>query len=336
VKARLNALRSSPALRVGLGVAFSGLFLYVAVRNVDLRDVQVALAQANGAYIILALGSVAMNIAGKGLRWKILMGDAGRSIPFVRLLSSLIVGQMLNLLLPARAGDISRAYVIGRLGPGPMFVLGTIVLEKLLDMILYAMLFVLLLILIPLPDWLGNSATAVALVTCVAVVAVAAITFGRDALTQFVARYAEYLPASVRRRLVERVRSMLGSLDVLHSRPDVLKLFGCSVLIWGTALLNNHLVLLALNMVLPLTASLLVLIVLQAGISLPSLPGNLGIFEYLCVLALSIFGVERAPALSFGVLLHGLVMLPQLLIGLFLFWRLGPVREEPEASRLSV
>lgn len=333
---RLQAIRSSSILRVGIGVALSVLFLYVAVRNVDVHDVQVALSRANGVYIVLALGSVTLNILAKGLRWKILLGDAGRRVPYVRLLASLVVGQMLNLLLPARAGDISRAYVVGRLGPGPLFVVGTIVLEKLLDMILYATLFVLLLILIPLPDWLGNSATAVALVTCIAVVVVAAVTFSRDALTRLLQRYAERLPSRMRGRLVDRIRSVLSSLDVLRSRPDVVKLLGCSILIWGTALLNNQLVLLALHMSLPLTASLLVLVVLQAGITLPSLPGNLGIFEYLCVLALSIFGVEQVPALSYGVLLHGVTMVPQLVAGLVLFWWVGPAREESEASRLSV
>lgn len=334
MKARLTALRSSPLLRVVLGVGLSVLFLYVAVRNVDVREVQAALVQANGIYFVLALGSVALNILGKGVRWKILLGESGKRIPFVRVLASLVVGQMLNLLLPARAGDISRAYVIGRMGPGSLFVVGTIVLEKLLDMILYATLFVLLLLLIPLPDWLGNSATAVALVTCIAVVAVAAITFSRNALTRLLERYAGRLPDRVRTRLVDRLRSALASLDVLRSRPDTLKLLGCSILIWGTALLNNHLVLLALHMSLPLTASLLVLVVLQAGISLPSLPGNLGIFEYLCVLALSVFGVEQVSALSYGVLLHGVTMLPLLISGLLLFWWLGPVREEPEATPL--
>jgi uncharacterized protein (TIRG00374 family) len=336
MKARLQTIRSSPILRVGLGVALSVLLLYVAVRNVDVHDVQIALSQANGVFIVLALGSVALNILAKALRWKILLGEAGRRIPFVRLLASLIVGQMLNLLLPARAGDISRVYVVGRSGPGPLFVVGTIVLEKLLDMIVYATLFVLLLLLIPLPDWLGSSATAVALVTCIAVVVVAAITFSRDALTRLLERYAERLPARMRGRWVDRIRSVLASLDVLRSRPDVLRLLGCSILIWGTALLNNYLVLLALNISLPLTASLLVLVVLQAGITLPSLPGNLGIFEYLCVLALSIFGVAQVSALSYGVLLHGVTMLPQLIAGVVSFWWLGPVREEPEASRLSV
>lgn len=332
MKARLSTLRSSPILRIVLGIGLSALFLFVAVRNVALRDVQIALGQANIVYIFLALVVGLINMLGKALRWKILLGESGKRIPFVRVLASLVVGQMLNMLLPARAGDLSRAYVIGRMGPGSLFVVGTIVLEKLLDMIMYATLFVLLLVLIPLPTWLGNSATAVALVTCVALVAVAAVSFSRDAITRLLERHVDRLPAKMRTRLVDRLRSVLSSLDVLRSSPDVLKLVGCSIVIWITAVLNNHLILLALHMSLPLTASLLVLVVLQAGISLPSLPGNLGIFEYLCVLALSIFGIDQAPALSYGVLLHGVSMLPVLFGGLLLFWWMGLARAEPEAQ----
>jgi uncharacterized membrane protein YbhN (UPF0104 family) len=63
--------------------------------------------------------------------------------------------------------------------------------------------------------------------------------------------------------------------------------------------------------------------VLMAGISLPSAPGRIGIFEYSCILALSIFGIRQAQALSYGILLHAVVLLPTTLLGLLAFLRLG-------------
>jgi uncharacterized membrane protein YbhN (UPF0104 family) len=65
-----------------------------------------------------------------------------------------------------------------------------------------------------------------------------------------------------------------------------------------------------------LTASLLILIALQAGISIPSVPGRIGIFEYICVLALAVFGVGQSTAFGYGVVLHGLVLLTPILAGL--------------------
>ena len=67
----------------------------------------------------------------------------------------------------------------------------------------------------------------------------------------------------------------------------------------------------------------LVLVGLQAGISLPAIPGTIGLFEYICILALSVFGVDQSLALSFGLLLHAIVLIPTTLAGIASFWVLG-------------
>ena len=101
------------------------------------------------------------------------------------------------------------------------------------------------------------------------------------------------------------------------SRPsELVKIVLLSVLIWGTAILNNYLLLLAFQIDLPVTAAVLLLVGLQIGISLPSLPGTIGVFEYVCVLVLAVFAVERTAALSYGILLHAIVMLPATLAGI--------------------
>jgi uncharacterized membrane protein YbhN (UPF0104 family) len=73
---------------------------------------------------------------------------------------------------------------------------------------------------------------------------------------------------------------------------------------------------------------------LQAGISIPSIPGKIGIFEYICVLSLVAFKVDPARAFSYGILLHAIVLLPTTILGLIFFWRLGLKR--PETSLLEI
>jgi len=87
--------------------------------------------------------------------------------------------------------------------------------------------------------------------------------------------------------------------------------------------LINYLTMRALHLQLPWTASLLVLVILQVGIAVPSVPGRLGIYEYMCILALSAYKVDRATALTYGILLHSLVMLPTLLFGMLFFAMMG-------------
>jgi hypothetical protein len=85
--------------------------------------------------------------------------------------------------------------------------------------------------------------------------------------------------------------------------------------------LNNYLLLFAFDLRLSPVAALLVLVAVQASVSVPSLPAGLGVFEYLCVLSLALFGVDRLVALSYGFTLHLLVLGPSTLLGGLFLWR---------------
>ena len=73
----------------------------------------------------------------------------------------------------------------------------------------------------------------------------------------------------------------------------------------------------------PLVAPLLLLVVLQIGVRVPSSPGSIGVFHYLSVLTLSVFGVEKDLAFSYGVLLHLVTYLPPSLLGIAYLGRSG-------------
>lgn len=122
--------------------------------------------------------------------------------------------------------------------------------------------------------------------------------------------------------LIAGGRSGLTSLQVLQQPRALLHIVGWSSISWGSAILTNYLLFRALNLAIPTIAALLILVVLHVGISLPSLPASVGIFEYLCMLSLGLFGIDKSVALSFGILLHALILLPTV-AGLLLFWFSG-------------
>lgn len=319
MKATFLKLVTSRIFRLGLGVGVSALTLYLALRNVSFQEVRGALSQADFGYVGLALVSVGANTLGKVVRWKVLLGPAGRKISLFKTLSAILIGQMLNTLYPARIGDLSRAITIGGIGPGRTFTLGTVVVEKFIDTLSYGILFVSLLFLIPLPSWVTDSGYTFVGVTLLITISVVIVTIQRDRFTRILDKIIVRFPEQAGKFITSRVHSGMSSLDVLQNRADLFKLALWTALIWGTAVLNNHLVLLALGISLPLTASLLILIALQAGISISSVPGTIGIFEYLCVLALAVFGIESTLAFSYGIVLHSIVMLPTTLLGLLFF-----------------
>ena len=72
-----------------------------------------------------------------------------------------------------------------------------------------------------------------------------------------------------------------------------------------------------------MAAALIVLVALQVGTAVPSSPGRIGVFEYICVLSLAPFGVEREMALAYGLVLHAVAYGPPLVVGAALLAREG-------------
>ncbi len=326
-----RALRS-PFLRFIIGLCTSAFFLYLAFRNVTLRQVGQALSGAVLYWIGLALLCSLVTILLKTVRWRILLGQPGREISFRILSMALVSGQMINWIVPARLGDVSRAYVVGGLGPGRVFVFGTVMLEKIIDLSCYALLFLSLFLLIPLPTWLNSSGYVVVGLATIITLLTTMMAFHRQRFIRLLGWLSAQLPHRIRSYLDPRIHSGLNSLDVLQSPTEVIKLGFWSALVWATMLITNQLMLWALGIHLPLSAAMLIMVGLQASISLPNMPGTIGLFEYVCVLGLSLFEIPQSQALSFGILLHAVAFLPIFLLGLLSFMALDLKSQKMDLS----
>ena len=318
-------LISSNGFRFLFGTGVSLITLYLVFQKVSFADLGQALALVDPKWVLLALVSVGINTLTKVARWKGLMGRPGEGVRWSQALYSFLAGSLLNWIYPARLGDLSRAAIIGNQGPGKIFVLGTITLEKIIDTICYALLIFVLLLIIPLPAWIRNTTQGFALASIAFIFILGLVVLQRGGLERGMDWFARQGPGWVspelRSRLITYLRSGLSSLDILQTGWRIWVIVFWSIVIWATAFLTTFLIVLSFQLPLAswaqkITASLLTLITLQAGISIPSVPGRLGVFEYACVLALGTFGVEQALASGFGLLLHGIILIPAALVGM--------------------
>ncbi len=336
VMRKLSILFQNVYFRAGLALLISAVTLILAVRNVTLSSILTAIKTVDIRYAYLAFGSVAANILAKTIRWKVLLGKPGQKVSLWIIFQAILVGQTLNTIYPARVGDLSRVYIVGDRGPGRMFTLGSIVLEKVLDTLFYASLVLWMLLSISLPGWVSGWANKSVVVligaSLGASILLVVMAYQPDWFVKtydlFLRFISRHLPSLDLSKTMTWFRSGITSLEVLKSGRGLVYVTIWLTLSWLTALLNNQFTLLALGIHLPLTASLLVLVVLQAGISIPSVPGRIGVFEYICVLTLAVFGISQSNAISYGVLLHSIVFILPTLLGLVFLISLGlPLRQ---------
>jgi len=120
-------------VRPVLVTLISGVALWLALRQVVLSDVVAALVHAQLRFLLLALIFLLTTMWIKAERWCWLL-DTTANLTRPPLIQALFIGYLGNVVLPARLGELVRAYAAGKLVKVPVVVvLSSIVIEKVLD-----------------------------------------------------------------------------------------------------------------------------------------------------------------------------------------------------------
>lgn len=289
-------------LGFGVTIGFIALLLW----KVDLREVSAALASANYLWVAPAVATTVVSYLLRTGRWRQILRPI-RALPFSTLLPVLFIGFMANNLLPARIGELVRAYALGRkTGLSKSLGLATILLERLFDGMTLVAVLGMLALLFPLTDWsraAGLIAGAVFLVA--AVVLVGLLT--RESLALRVLRTAlRPLPGRVGQRVEARAGSFIEGLRVLRQGRDLLAIVAWSLVIWTVECATYFVVIRSVHPTLrtgtPLLAAMLMMVMVNLGTLIPSAPGYVGVFQFFGVQALAAFGVATEPALAIAIL----------------------------------
>lgn len=295
-------------LQLFLGTIIAVAVLYWLFSTIDWQATRLALSKAHLVWVVIALASVFVNSVAKAERWRMLF-PADRPTPSHReAFNVLMAGQLTNFILPLRSGDILRAYLVGRdRGASTATAFGTIGAEKVIDLIVIGFLAALVLPWIVLPSWINADGTQVIVLSVLA----GLVWLGLCLLLPRIERLLSSL--SHHSRLLDKAMAVIRRLlDGFTAVRDLRKLPGLiswTVLVWATAFTTNLLLFQAFDIDAGLLGAVLVLVFVVGGVSIPVTLGNLGIFEGLAVLALSLAGIEPATALAFALLLHLLVLI---------------------------
>ena len=137
-----------------LGLLVSAVCLFLFVKDVypHYEETLHALKQAKAPWLILGALSIAASLLVRAYRWRVFLGTEHRSITLARLFNTLTVGFFGNLVLPARAGEFLRPYMLARAEPVRFSeAFATVVVERVFDLIAVVFAFALMCVLAPFP-----------------------------------------------------------------------------------------------------------------------------------------------------------------------------------------
>jgi hypothetical protein len=299
----------------------------LAGRKVDFSLMWEAFTKVNYWVVLLAVPVIFFSHLLRAIRWRYLM-DPIKRVDVASLLSALLIGYMANILMPAHLGELLRAYVLGKkrdVSASSTF--ATIVVERIIDVFALLLLMVFAILLYPFPDWISSAGYAMLIGTLglfVFLILLKKYFASFESLLTFVFRP---LPKGMQERLSRAIERFVLGIVPLRSGWDYLIVAVLSVTIWACYGFIIHLVLYAFDFVslyhLPWWTSLIVLVITTIGIVVPSSPGYVGTYHWLCQVSLSMFGIPAGPALSLGIVIHGVNFLPVLIVGLILAYYEG-------------
>ena len=308
--------------KLWLGVVISAFFLCLSFRKVDFTRMAEAFQQMNYWLVFPAVALVFFSHWLRALRWKFLIAPL-RDVNMNTLYSSLLFGYMANTFLPAHLGEFIRAYMVGRKYPvhgGSVF--ATIVIERLIDMFTLLILMALTLVVFPFPDWVKKSGVIAFFAILVLFAFLVFTKIYRDASVNFIGRILKPFPDTFRDKIIELLHSFVDGLVALKSWKHYFIVIILSPLIWLCYALIFQIGLHAFEFVsaydLPWTTPVVLLVITTIAIVVPSSPGYVGTYHFLCQISLAFFSVPKSEGLTFAIVLHAINFFPVLVVGLIL------------------
>ena len=309
-----------------LAIALLAWFL----RNANLADVWTAVRGARLGYVATALSLVLVTYWARAVRWQYLLHPIGPT-RFRVAFESTVIGFAASFLLPARAGDVLRPYLLARKeGLGFTATFATIVVERVLDLIA-------VLVLLAIFVW-GSGAAEVppALLWPIQLSAAlaGAAALGLMGGMFFLASHPERVGSLVRgvnRVLPHRIADTLARIAQAFSeglvvartpRPLIMALVW-SFPLWVMIALEAWLVTQAFRIDMSPTGSFLLQGLLVIGVAVPT-PGAVGGFhEAYRIGVTTFFGASNDAAVAAAIVLHAASFVPVTIMGIVLMARDG-------------
>ena len=316
--------------RFWIGLLISAICLYLAFQGIQFDKLFDALAHMNYFLLLLAAIMWCVSYTGRVFRWHLLFSP--QKVRLSKVFYALNIGYFLSNLLPARLGDIVRAYLIGEFeNVSKARALSSVVVERLMDGLTVVLLLAITALFVPsIPDIARQGAGILAVTGIVGIIVLVALSLNKERGLAILHRLAAPIPLLQNPGLWKAVESLIDGFAILHSPRPIIGVVLWSLYTWVTGAVPFWLVMQAIGLrdgagaLLPFSAAVLVMTVTSLGVVIPSSPGYVGVFHAGAGLVITtIYNSDKSNALSYAVVIHALSYLMLTALGIFSIWKEG-------------
>ena len=280
--------------------------------KVDLNALGAQLAATHWGWLALASLFAIVGLFVRAWRWSYLFPPASQPPGLV---PAIMIGYMVNNVLPLRAGEVVRVYVVARRWRGRFWtVAATLIVERVLDSLCLVLILGTLVFFVNVPRQVEIAAAVIVAIDIVGISVLTAITLAPATCRRLIERLAGRWP-SVRDRALRMFEMFMQGLDGIRTVRHLPALLVATTLVWVMPAAAAWTGLRAAGLHLPALAGWVVLAFVGLGVSIPSAPGYVGVFHVAAVMAVQIFGVPDTSAIGYAIVFHASQFIPVTVIG---------------------
>ena len=308
-----------------LGYGLSVVFLVWVLRDFHIVRALRDMANADWRWVLVGMACDVLSYIAQAWRWKLLLTPFGR-VRLTKTIRAVFSGLFANLVLPLRPGEFLRGYLLSgseniKLGR----TLGSIGVERLIDLVIATASLGVASLLVDFHAAgaggirLRRAADILGIVVLIVVTLLVLLIFYLE--TKVGNDDGEAEPE--RRGFKGKAMAALSALHTIGTAPSFYPAVLVSLLVPFGQILALWAMMKSYGLEMPFGVAVVVVLVINLGVSLPNAPANVGAYQFFCVLGLSIFQVEKTTAAGFSIFAFLALTLPLVFLGFAALLRSG-------------
>jgi len=316
-----------------LGIIISVIFLYLFIRGTEWSGLWFTLKSVKIEFLVLITAANLFSFVIRAIRWRYFFHlNQRKSLHFKPLFTSTAIGFMANTILPLRIGEIIRGVFLGQKEKiSKSTCLGTLVVERLFDMLCILFFFAVYIIFYSLPlgtdvnqqeqlESIKYAGYVSGALCCIAIIVITSLKFRTEIMLNLIQWMIKPLPTNIRESLLAMIKSFISGLDILKDGMAFLISVTLTFAIWLILIFQTYLFFKVFSIELHFAHAIFLLVVMAFSVMVPAAPGYVGTFHYGTAVALVLLGVEQNMAKGVAIISHVFSMFPITILGLIVLW----------------
>jgi uncharacterized protein (TIRG00374 family) len=246
---------------------------------VHLGEVYYSLKHANYLLVLPNMAVVIVTMVIRAQRWRFILEPVA---PFRlrQLFPSVMIGFMANNLLPARLGEVVRAYSLGaKSGQSRSSIFASIIIERIFDSLSLLAMFWLVILFIPFPPVIKKFGYISLLINIISIMLLFIVRKKTAVLVKLAEAAFFFLPARMSDKIEYIITKFSSGLNIFGRVDTLATIAAWSAFLWIVTAVSNYFVFMAFGLYPNIAASFILLLFVAAGVMLPSAPGFVGVFQ---------------------------------------------------------